>query len=132
MFRHLTFIRFGTFLFNSEKERRGLNISNRTACLWKYINSNLSSFLNGSYTESPEAYHLAASKSGSLGVPETNLFPDIYRKQQSTPNFIVPKPKSSPRQASLPSSHNLKFWKTYYCCPSAYNLQGTVGKTWTL
>lgn len=47
---HLYSGRFGTFLFNSESERRQKEASTKTPSLWSYINSNLIQFLNPHYT----------------------------------------------------------------------------------
>jgi len=41
--------RFGTFLYNSEKERVDADLSNKTISLWSYINSNSRSFTNPHY-----------------------------------------------------------------------------------
>ena len=42
--------RFGTFLFNSDKERRKAALRDKTTSLWSYVNSNLSLFVNSGYT----------------------------------------------------------------------------------
>jgi len=41
--------RFGTFLYNSEKERVDMGIKNRTVSLWSYTNSNKRNFTNPHY-----------------------------------------------------------------------------------
>ena len=46
---HLYSCLFGTFLFNSEKERRDNKLSTRSQSLWSFINSKRSVFLNPMY-----------------------------------------------------------------------------------
>jgi myotubularin-related protein 1/2 len=46
---HVYSCRFGTFLFNSEKERREKEVKRRTASLWSYLNSSLDEFINPLY-----------------------------------------------------------------------------------
>jgi len=41
--------RFGTFLYNSEKERVDMGLKNKTVSLWSYINSNKRNFTNPHY-----------------------------------------------------------------------------------
>ncbi|KAI6179486.1 Phosphatidylinositol-3,5-bisphosphate 3-phosphatase [Aphelenchoides besseyi] len=41
--------RFGTFLYNSEKERNDVNVRNLTVSLWSYVLENKSQFLNPNY-----------------------------------------------------------------------------------
>ena len=43
--KHLYSCRFGTFLFNSERERREKNLKDRTVSLWSYINTNVERFI---------------------------------------------------------------------------------------
>lgn len=47
---HLYSCRFGTFLFNCERERKENERETKTPSLWSYINSNLMQFLNPHYT----------------------------------------------------------------------------------
>jgi myotubularin-related protein 1/2 len=49
---HTTSLRFGTFLMNSDKERRDKGIPENTISLWTYINSNVERFLNPLYETS--------------------------------------------------------------------------------
>ena len=46
---HLYSCLFGTFLFNSEKERRDNKLSTRSQSLWSFINSKRAVFLNPMY-----------------------------------------------------------------------------------
>ena len=46
---HLYSCLFGTFLFNSEKERRDNKLSTRSQSLWSFINSKRAMFLNPMY-----------------------------------------------------------------------------------
>lgn len=47
---HLYSCRFGTFLFNSEKEREDHHLKNRTVSLWSCLNSNMQLYINPFYT----------------------------------------------------------------------------------
>ena len=47
---HLNSCRFGTFLFNCERERAEANLQKRTISLWSYVLSNIEQFLNPHYT----------------------------------------------------------------------------------
>lgn len=47
---HLYSCRFGTFLFNCERDRVSNHLYQKTASLWDYINANFQSFLNPFYT----------------------------------------------------------------------------------
>lgn len=46
---HLYSCQYGTFLYNSEKERRDANINSRTRSVWDYFLSRRSQFLNTTY-----------------------------------------------------------------------------------
>lgn len=46
---HLYSCLFGTFLANTDKERRDLKLATRTQSLWSFVNSNRSRFLNPMY-----------------------------------------------------------------------------------
>ncbi|KAJ3433388.1 myotubularin-related [Anaeramoeba flamelloides] len=46
---HLFSLRFGTFLFNNDKERKTKQLSTRTYSLWTYINQNKKRFVNPFY-----------------------------------------------------------------------------------
>ncbi|XP_026677943.1 myotubularin-related protein 2-like [Diaphorina citri] len=46
---HLYSCRFGTFLFNSDRERNQENMKQRTVSLWSYINSSLDLYKNPLY-----------------------------------------------------------------------------------
>lgn len=41
--------RFGTFLFNSERERKKAAVRDNTTSLWSYVNANVESFINPFY-----------------------------------------------------------------------------------
>jgi len=43
---HSISLRFGTFLYNSERERREQEVMNKTASLWDFINANADRFAN--------------------------------------------------------------------------------------
>jgi hypothetical protein len=46
---HLYSCKYGTFMFNSEKERAEANVRTKTVSLWTYINSDTESFINPFY-----------------------------------------------------------------------------------
>ena len=46
---HLYSCRFGTFLFNNPCERDRANLNEKTTCLWTYLSSKRSSFMNPYY-----------------------------------------------------------------------------------
>ncbi|KAG9284011.1 hypothetical protein G9A89_022785, partial [Geosiphon pyriformis] len=48
---HLYSCQYGTFLFNSEKERNDYKVATLTYSIWDYINSNRKNFLNPLYDE---------------------------------------------------------------------------------
>ena len=63
---HLYSCRFGTFLFNSERERKEKNLKDKTVSLWSYINTNVERFINPLFDQS---------------IGELVLYPDpSYRK----------------------------------------------------
>ena len=49
---HLYSCRFGTFLFNSERERREKNVKDKTVSLWSYINTNPDRYINPLFDQS--------------------------------------------------------------------------------
>lgn len=61
---HLYSNRFGTFLCNSERERRALALRERTVSLWSYINSDIDQFLNPMF---------ALQNSARVLVPDPSL-----------------------------------------------------------
>ena len=46
---HLYSCLFGTFLYNTEKERRDRGVKQKTQSLWSFVNSNRARFLNPMY-----------------------------------------------------------------------------------
>lgn len=63
---HLYSCRFGTFLFNSDRERSEKNVKDRTVSLWSYVNTNPDLFINPLFDQS---------------VGELVIYPDpSYRK----------------------------------------------------
>lgn len=75
---HLYSCQFGTFLFNSEKDRHDAKASSRTSSVWDYINSNRDDFLNKDYDPK-----LDDRTTGDMGV----LFPDKTRIRYWTELF---------------------------------------------
>ena len=55
---HLYACLFGTFLFNSEKERVKEDLKSRTVSLWSFVNTNLTKFANPLYSSSTSQHVL--------------------------------------------------------------------------
>ncbi|KAL1916294.1 uncharacterized protein VTP21DRAFT_5911 [Calcarisporiella thermophila] len=51
---HLYSCQYGTFLFNSERERSVFQVEKRTFSIWDYVQSNLDEFRNKEYNPTPE------------------------------------------------------------------------------
>lgn len=49
LYYHLYSCQFGSFLLNSEKERRDMSLSERTVAVWDYMNSRRESYLNADF-----------------------------------------------------------------------------------
>lgn len=48
---HLYSCRFGTFLYNSDKERRSNGLQKHTQSLWSFINADIGAYLNPTYND---------------------------------------------------------------------------------
>ena len=61
---HMHSMRFGTFLFNCDKERKEMNLRIRTTSLWTYMNCRREKYLNQFYSP------------GDLQIGEDKFYPD--------------------------------------------------------
>jgi len=75
---HTTSLRFGTFMMNSDKERREKGVIENTISLWTYINSNVSRFLNPLYERGHSAMILDGSMSLADDQSEAVLHPCVH------------------------------------------------------
>ena len=74
---HSFSLRFGTFLQNSDKERRDLNVRGRTVSLWSYINSRKEEYKNPFYLENDAEFGDNAFSPDPL-LPRIKLWDDLY------------------------------------------------------
>ncbi len=74
---HSMSLRFGTFLQNSEKERRDLNVRNRTVSLWSYMNGRKAEYRNPFYLENDPDFSEDTFLPDPL-LPRIRLWEELY------------------------------------------------------
>ncbi len=74
---HAFSLRFGTFLCNCDRERRQLDIKNKTTSLWSYLNSHKEQYLNPLYC--PEAFNESCLYPDTL-MSRMKLWEELYLK----------------------------------------------------
>uniref|UniRef100_A0A7S2AUR2 Myotubularin phosphatase domain-containing protein n=2 Tax=Octactis speculum TaxID=3111310 RepID=A0A7S2AUR2_9STRA len=90
---HVASCRFGTFLFNTEKERLEEDIENKTVSLWSYLRLNRKYFLNLTYKRSNGLPQIIDSQDDVILPPlpvllrGVTLWSDYFLRWSPSPSF---------------------------------------------
>ena len=86
---HSMSLRFGTFLLNSEKERRDLKVRYNTVSLWSYINNRRQEYTNPFYLETDPEFREDQFFPDPL-LPRMKLWGDFYMALSPFHSFMQP------------------------------------------
>jgi myotubularin-related protein 6/7/8 len=106
---HLYSCQYGTFLYNSEKDRHEHNLSNRTRSVWEYFLSRRSQFLNPAYDATINDHERGKERLILPKPAETRWWHEVFGREDSEMNGPVPSLSGTTSSLSESMASELEF-----------------------